>query len=554
MKKFTFFLCALAILSCIFAISIFADEAVTDTFYVVSSQDSEVAVDLKAQGKDVVVLSEIYASTSEVKAGDWIAGFESGAHIELIFAENIIESVGTYVGILLDKAITLTVRYNGFAHLQTNIVNKENTFVLKHSGAKINLIGTSEIYDENGEVIMDFTYDANNLSKNKVQIRHSKVYCWIYDGDAYVENIRAVTGQELVFTQDDNASTDATVNNTYEFVDCALSSGSTAIGLEGRGNARKYVKISGGYYSKVTAQTVLSGSYIENCTIGSYTMDCWDITNQMITFENVTIGGAITTYTGRTHLTFIDCKIDPAKLSLGSDGGGACYALVYTSPSCEGDGVLNVYRQGKGATPVNDDSRYADVVTEYYANPQNKALGHNFEWKHNYDGEKYLSGLNAAYGCMRCDLVEQQVFIGALFNTLGFSVPQFGGELSITVGYAINKNAVAEYESLTGNKISFGCAIAVKDCIGEGVAPLDENGDAIVLSRGRVVVADATNEPNSYMDVKINLTSDHVDTQLLITGYIAEESDNNLTVSYMQNGNKLVENNVFSYVTYNSFQ
>ena len=87
MKKFTFFLCALAILSCIFAISIFADEAVTDTFYVVSSQDSEVAVDLKAQGKNVVVLSEIYASTSEVKASDWIAGFESDSHIELIFAE-----------------------------------------------------------------------------------------------------------------------------------------------------------------------------------------------------------------------------------------------------------------------------------------------------------------------------------------------------------------------------------------------------------------------------------------------------------------------------------
>ena len=181
-----------------------------------------------------------------------------------------------------------------------------------------------------------------------------------------------------------------------------------------------------------------------------------------------------------------------------------------------------------------------------------KALGHNFEWKHNYDGEKYLSGLNAAYGCTRCDLVEQQVFIGALFNTLGFSVPQFGGELSITVGYAINKNAIAEYESLTGNKISFGCAVAVKDCIGEGVAPLDENGNAIVLSRGRVVVADATSEPNSYMDVKINLTSDHIDTQLLITGYIAEMCGDGLSISYMQSNNMLVEENQFSYVSYNN--
>ena len=552
MKKFTFFLCALAILSCIFAISIFADEAVTDTFYVVSSQDSEAAIDLKAQGKDVVVLSEIYASTSEVKDGDWIAGFESGSHIELIFAENIIESVGTYVGILIDKAITLTVRYNGFAHLQTNNVDKENTFVLKHSGAKINLIGTSEIYDENGEVIKDFTYNSSDLSKNKVQIRHSKVYCWIYDGDAYVENIRSYTGQELIYVDWDNSSSDGSAINTYEFKDCALSSGAYAIGLLGQSSAQKIINVNGGYYNKIVVHSTSNGSYIKNCSVGSFEMDCWNFTNQILVFENVVLPGSITTKTGRTHLKFVDCTIDPAKFSLGSDGGGACYALVYTSPSCEGDGILNVYRQGKGATPVNDDSRYADVVTEYYANPQNKALGHNFEWKHNYDGEKYLSGLNATYGCTRCDLVEKQVFIGALFNTLGFSVPQFGGELSITVGYAINKSAIAEYESLTGNKISFGCAIAVKDCIGEGVAPLDENGNAIVLSRGRVVVADATNEPNSYMDVKINLTSDHIDTQLLITGYIAEMCGDSLSISYMQSNNMLVEENQFSYVSYNN--
>lgn len=546
MKKFTFFLCALAILSCIFAISIFADEAVTDTFYVVSSQDSEVAVNLKAQGKDVVVLSEIYASTKKDATGTWLDNFAAGSHVELIFAENIVESINGDWGIVLNKKITLTVRYNGFSHYVTNN-GRSNAFVLRHADATIRFIGTHAIDGENGQISHSFNANSANPDSGNLDIYHGKVYCWIYDGDAYAYNMRTKTGEEFIFTAADDDTSNSKIN-TITVHSCAVS----CIGIAGDGDM-KTIDFKDSYIARSDFESLCTGSVIDNCVFDNnyFYMDSHGITNQMLVIKNCTLD-SVKTDTGRTHLTLIDCKINFAKFTLGSDGGGAGYALVYTSTTCENDGSLNVYKNGKGATPVNDDSRYADVVTEYYANPQNKALGHNFEWKHNYDGEKYLSGLNAAYRCTRCDLVEQQVFIGALFNTLGFSVPQFGGELSITVGYAINKNAIAEYESLTGNKISFGCAIAVKDCIGEGVAPLDENGNAIVLSRGRVVVADATNEPNSYMDVKINLTSDHIDTQLLITGYIAEMCGDSLSISYMQSNNMLVEENQFSYVSYNN--
>ena len=94
-RKFLLIMSIFAVLCCLFTLSTFAqdgDPAVTDTFYVVTSQESQAALDLKAEGKNVVVLAEIYASTSgsTTSGSDWIDSFEEGSHIELIFAENIV--------------------------------------------------------------------------------------------------------------------------------------------------------------------------------------------------------------------------------------------------------------------------------------------------------------------------------------------------------------------------------------------------------------------------------------------------------------------------------
>ncbi len=562
MKRFALFLMALSCLFCLFAISAFAQDAapeVTDRFYVVASQDSEAALALKAQGESVIVLSEVYASTTATSGSDWIDSFAEGSHIELIFAENIVESVSEFSGILLAKPITLTVRYNGFVHLITNYVSKENMFVLRHSGAKINFFGTSQIYDENGNAITDFTYNSNDLTQNKVQIRHSKVYCWVYDGDVYAENIRSSTGQEFVYVDSDNSSADPSVVNTYEFVDCALRSDTDPIALFGKDSAPKIVKISGGYYSSISLHTVCSGSYINNCQIGGKLyMDCWGITNQMLVLENTVIGGSVSTSTGRTHIKFIDCTFDISKLSLGSDGGGKCYALVYTSATCEADGTLNVYVNGAGTTPVNgkdvnNDSMYAQTVADFYADPQSYALGHNIRWSYDFAGDKYMSALTATNCCSRCGDVVEAVSVDTLFTTLGYSVPTFGTALSISVGFSINKTAISQYEALTGSKINFGCVVAAKDNLGENNAPLDENGDAVVLPQGQIIKADITDEAFEQISLKVVLTDALKDKALLMSGFIIETNEEGTSVSYMQDRNSLVSDNLFEYVSYSSF-
>ena len=546
MKKMLFVLSVLVIFSCFFALSVSAQKeitGVTNTYYVVSAKDSDVALSLEAEGKETLVLSEIYSSTSTLNENDWIAQFDDGAHIELIFAENIVEEVGQ-VGILLSKAITLTVRYNGFCHLVTNRASWENVFVLRNGGAQLNLIGSSEIYDENGNVIKDFTYSPNDLSKNVVQIYHTKVYAWVHSGGVYAENIRSSTGQELVYVQ----STVNNGNNVYEFVDCAAISSTTAIGLMGQGQGYKIVKINGGYYNNVVLHTVLNGSLIENCEIDSFTMDCWNIGGQMLELKGCTIG-SITTYTGRTHLTLIDCKFDVSKLSLGSDGGGKCYALIYNTATCENAGILNIYRNGNGTTPVTDDSRYPYSLVEEYAS-NNPKLGHIFSYTFSWaDNNTYAGTCTALSTCERCGGTESEE-IEPMITKKGFSVPMFGTIRCILLGFEINHDAIARYEELSGSSIEHGIVVALEQSL-NGENPLDENGNPAALEQGKVFKFDATAyETHSIVVFKINLTEEYFDTSVLMTGYIIETSaSGDISVSYVQE--KFIEDGNFLFTSYN---
>lgn len=544
MKKFLLFFSVLLVLGCTFALTVFAEksiEGVTDTYYVVASQDSEAANSLKAEGKSVIVLANVYSSTTALSENDWINQFEDGSHIELIFAENIVEAVAEYKGILLKKAITVTVKYNGFCHLVTNAVTKENVFVLRHAGAQLNLIGTTDIYDENGDVIKDFTYSTTDFTANKLQIRHSKVYAWVHDGGVYVENIRSHTGQELVYSNDDDGGTEPAINNTYEFVDCALKSGSVSVGLLGRGNARKIVKFDGGYYSKVQAHTILTGTIFKNCEIGVFEMDCWDISGQLAVFENCKVD-SVTTYSGRTHLKFIDCTVSAAKLSLGADGGGKCYALVYTSPNCEKAGTLNIYRNGSGATPVLDDTKYPYSMVEEYVS-QNSALGHDNQSLAIYENGFSEKGYKRI-GCTRCDNYEAGE-LAPLIVCYGYSKPEYdaGG---ISVRYSVSTSAVDEYEAITGNSLSYGLFAVTEKSL----------GDNEVISSDRTVVngaaiVECSSCIYSIFELKIvGFNEEQKDIRLALGAYIGVNDGESTEYSYIQAGER-EDGKKYSFVSYN---
>ncbi len=549
-KRILLILSIIAILCCFFAITASAQKeitGVTHTYYVVTSQTSDKALELQGEGKETIVLSEVYASTVSSTEADWIAQFEEGSHIELIFAESIVETVSDKVGILLNKSITVTVRYNGYCHLITGIGNRENVFVLKHSGAQINFIGSTNIYDENGDVIKDFTYDPNDLSKNAVQVRHGKVYCWVFDGSVYAENIRSLTGEEFVYTTDDNSGTDPSAINTYEFVDCSIKSGSVGLGFNGKDSAKKIVIVRRGYCDRIQGYTICNGTLFENCEIDSFEMDCWGISNQFAEFVNCKIG-KINLSSGRTHLKLIDCTVEEKNISQSGDGGGDSFILVYTSPSCEAPGNCKILRTTNKGTAQD---LYVDVANAYNAE-NSTALGHNVAWDLSFNGIKYLSTCLATKSCTRCDLTEDSIEIGAIIVPKGYSCFENPENPYVCIGFDINLNAVAQYEEITGGKINFGAAVAIKEKIGQGVCPLDENGNAITLSSGNVIKVDVTEFACVAFDVKVILGESHLDTDILMSGYIIEKYGEKIDISYIQEDkNSLVENGNFAYISYN---
>ena len=547
MKKVALFLFALSTLFCLFALTTFAQDdpvAVTDTFYVVASQDSEAAIALKGEGKNVIVLAEVYASTAKGATDTWLDNFEEGSHVELIFAENVVESIGTDRGIVLNKRITLTVRYNGFSHYVTNN-GRSNAFVMRHADASIRFIGTHAIDGEDGSISKDFKPNSANPSAGNVDITHGKVYCWVYDGDVYAYNMRTSTNEEFIFTTaDDDVSNSKT--NTITVHSCA----STWIGISGDGD-KKIIDFKDSYIRSHDFESLCTGSVIDNCVFGdnSFYMDSHSLLNEMLVIKNCKLS-SIKSDTGRTNLTLIDCEFDINNLKLGSDGGGKGYALVYKTVTCENDGELNVYKYGSGTTPVNgkdvnEDSKFAQIVIDFYADPQNYAVGHNIEWSDSFADDKYLSEYSAVKGCTKCSKTVEEITLDAFFINLGYSA-SLDGNGGIAIGYIINVDAIARYEEITGKTLKYGVFVTLKDNIGD--SPIfDEKEER---AQGVISVEIDKKSFGAFELKLVGFTGEQKDVKLAMGAYVAETKEEITEYSYIQ-GEAPNENEKYHFVSYN---
>jgi hypothetical protein len=270
-------------------------------------------------------------------------------------------------------------------------------------------------------------------------------------------------------------------------------------------------------------------------------MDCWDISGQLAVFENCKVD-SVTTYSGRTHLKFIDCTVSAAKLSLGEDGGGKCYALVYTSPNCEKAGTLNIYRNGSGATPVLDDTKYPYSMVEEYVS-QNSALGHDNQSLAIYENGFSEKGYKRI-GCTRCDDYEAGE-LAPLIVCYGYSKPEYdaGG---ISVRYSVSTSAVDEYEAITGNSLSYGLFAVTEKSLGDNeVISSDRtavNGAAIVEFSSCIY---------SIFELKIvGFNEEQKDIRLALGAYIGVNNGESTEYSYIQAGER-EDGKKYSFVSYN---
>lgn len=485
MKRILMLLVAVALTVCALTVVISAEESNPEPikYHLVQSLESEAALKLIEAGEEnVVAVDSLIGSTASGAVSPFLGTFAEGSHIELVLAENIITSTSDNTGILINTAITVTVRYNGFTHFVSNS-GRLNSFTLRHAGAKLCLYGTHGL-DENGRTFsidsegkVTSTFKTPSVSngaltgESNIDIRHGKVYVWVFDGSVYAENMRTVTGEEFIYSENDDSSADTAIDNTYEFVNCASSSNNVAIGLQGKDNAKKTILTTNCYFSKFQGYTVLSGSKCTDTYFGKLEMDCWAITNQLWEFEGCIFGG-ITTATGRTFLQLTDCTFNLSAVSLGSDGAGKSYMYVITSADCDSASSKLVYLNGNMTGYVDEAYVPTPALGHSTTEPSDndcttlslcdrcKSALPALDSEHKYvitaiTYESYASKGVIAKNCSACASAEEKTSeADEIIAALGYST---NGTDGIAGGYSINIKALEAYNEINPTKkLTFG--------------------------------------------------------------------------------------------------
>lgn len=160
--------------------------------------------------------------------------------------------------------------------------------------------------------------------------------------------------------------------------------------------------------------------------------------------------------------------------------------------------------------------------------------------------ESYLEvGLKTTV-CPLCGGNDGGELTPALFNCLGYSASQYGVG-GISVGYVINKDAIAEYEKATGKTVSYGVFAASYDRLGENEA-VSANGTFASYVIGTQIDGSIVN----VFEIKIIgfTTEAQKSAKLVLGAYLIATKGEERAVSYMQpyasqNGGR------YSYTTYN---
>ena len=136
--------------------------------------------------------------------------------------------------------------------------------------------------------------------------------------------------------------------------------------------------------------------------------------------------------------------------------------------------------------------------------------------------------------------------VDALFTSSGYSAPEEGAG-GITVDYRANLDAIAEYERVTGETISYGLYVATQNTLGDKYI-FDENGK---LVDGALA---ATFLNKQYTRVVIKLVGFDTDelkaTKFAIGAYVETDSAEGKKISYLQSG-KIADGYKYAFVSFN---
>ena len=152
-----------------------------------------------------------------------------------------------------------------------------------------------------------------------------------------------------------------------------------------------------------------------------------------------------------------------------------------------------------------------------------------------------------SYKCERCEDVNKDEVAPALFTCLGYSASEIGGD-GIAIGYLVNNEAIEEYTSITSKSLSYGVFVASQNKLGENDI-FDQEGN----KTSGVVSVEITSYEFAVFELKvIGFTDENKGSLLAMGAYVKEADGEGAEYSYMQddtNGEKLGN---YYFVSYNS--
>ena len=510
MKRIITIFAIMIIAICTMAIVSSAEEnvpEVTHTYYLVQDKYESDGTTLTAKAQElalggisadsIVAIKELITSTnSGVTTNTIFVNAGENAHVMLILQEDIFSITSENNGILVNTKMTLTIDYNGYAHYVDCGGVARAGIVLRHADAYLRLIGHKGRKDILNDEIVGPTGDISNGNFDttgcNLDVYHNgNVYAWIFGGSVYVDNIRSYTSQEIFYLND-------TSNERAEIYNSVCKSDDNVLGFVSH-SPSTWIADNCYLNGNLDLQTMKTGSRITNCDFygSSISCDAWDITNNIVIFENCRFPYVVSGATGRFHFLIKNCRDINKAQKPGKDGGGGQHVVFINDPTCE-EGTFFY------AVANNEKDVYLTYATyaEYKAYSKNKleymgitdadikeALGHVGESdgdctteelcercggalpvsdsEHKYapikitytsfakDGEKSLE-------CEKCQ-AKKEAIANAIFEVVGYSLKEKDGKIDgITSGYKIDIVALNEYETLY-NDLQIGVFVSNKN-------------------------------------------------------------------------------------------
>ena len=147
--------------------------------------------------------------------------------------------------------------------------------------------------------------------------------------------------------------------------------------------------------------------------------------------------------------------------------------------------------------------------------------------------------------CPRCEQGTVLKEIAPLFTCKGYSGPEFA-DAGIAIGFTVNNEAIAEYEEITGKTLKYGVFAVLQSRLGDNNV-FSKDG---TVADG-VINAEITNYEFVAFELKIvGFTDEHKDTKFAMGAYVAVTEGEETEYSYMQVGTPNA-NEKYCFVSYN---